>query len=252
MKRKIGIMFLILLCSIILYGCGKEDQEKQEAVKAGVHEKVEEDKLEYDLVSEEVVKIAKDDGMDVHYLAEIKNTSTKPLYFDNTGNSIDLENAKGEILAVAEYIYVRPSVINPGESGYISETILFASEEGNGLSSTDIGKAILHLDANKTDEVPIPNVEITEATFGIDDHISITGRIENKEQESLEIVHIIIPIRDSNNKLCAVALGQVENIKPEKQKGFEASDFIYYDGDLGQLKMQDATICGDRKMFGVF
>lgn len=248
MKNKFSII-LVFLCLFLLGGCGKTVENGNEDSKV-TDENSSSEGDGYKIVSEELLKYTDDDGVNVHYLAEIKNTSSHALYFSNMGTSIDIEDKNGELITSNQHIYTRPSVIAAGESGYISEGVVYSRAEGKGLTSDDIGNPILHIEAKKAEEANIPDVVITDSTLNIDSRISIIGRAKSNEKAVLDIIHIIIPVRDENNKLCAVAIGQVENLNSGEQKGFEATELIKYSGDTDKLSIQDIIVCNDGKMFG--
>lgn len=243
MKTRFGVI-LASLCLFLLSGCGKNIENIE------ANENTSSEDIEYKIVSEDLLKFTDDDGVNVYYLAEIKNTGNNVLQFNNMGTSIDIEDQDGKLLTSNKHIYTRPSILAPGESGYISEGVVYSKSEGKGLASENIGKSLLHIDVQKAEESPVPDVEITEATLNTENRISITGRAKSKEKDVLDVVHVIIPVRDENNKLCAVAIGQIENLNPGEQKGFKATDLSKYPGDSVQLSMDDVIVCGDVRMFG--
>lgn len=242
MKRLLSMVTVICLCCGMIIGCGETEADRE----SGTNE--ENSGPEYEVVYEDVMTSQNDDGVDVRYIAEVKNTGDETILFDSTGNSVDLEDNTGNILATTNHLYTRPSVIDPGESAYISESLLFSTENGKGIAAEHVGKAILHLDAIECEKVPVPKTEVSEMSISSSD--AIVGRLQNNEEESLEIVHVIIPLKNADNTLCAVMLGQVENIGPEESKGFEAIDYAAGDFDIASAKLGDPIICGDTKMFG--
>lgn len=243
MKRIICIIMVLGMCCGLVVGCEGTNEENNSEAK-----QIEESNPSYEVVSENMIATNKEEGIDVQYIAEIKNTGDCAIYFDNLGNSIDLEDSSGQILTATEYVYTRPSVIAPGESAYISEYILFSSEEGKGISQEDIGKVILHLEGEECDDVPIPQTSISELT--LNENGQAVGRIQNNETQDLEIAHIIIPVKNADGELCAILLGQAENINAGEEKGFEAFDYASNGYDVGTAKMLEPMVCGDRKMFG--
>lgn len=246
MKKIISTMLIIAMCCAMLIGCGGENEHNINQ-KIESTDKKEENQPSYEIVSEDIIVSGDTDGSNVQYVAEIKNNSNHSIYFENQENSIDLEDASGQILTSTPYIYIRPSVVAPGESAYISETILYSSEEGKGVTREEIGKAILHLGMKQCDDVPIPKVDATELSLNEDG--SVVGRLKNNEPEELKIAHIIIPIK-TNNRLCSVVLGDAEGLESGEIKGFEAIDYASEGYDITTAEMGTPIICGDVKMFG--
>lgn len=152
------------------------------------------------------------------YTAELKNTSETAVAITNT--SIDIEKPDGTLLTSTDFFSVYPRVVPAGESAYICSDVINSLNEG--VTSDQIGTALLHFDTEpRSDSDSLP-VEITELTLGSQyGYPKFMGRIENVGTTDLSNIYIAAPIRDANETLQGVGFTIVDSLAVGEKKGFE-------------------------------
>lgn len=153
----------------------------------------------------------------VQMVVEIENTSSADLYL-STG-SCDIEDENGKLIASQSMVSVYPSVISPGEKGYMYDTtILDEPVSGNLVLAPrpDVKQAkVENVRYNVTD------LELKEDSLG---NLKAVGRVENTTEEDGSLVYIVVILKDAGN----VPIGQLftiltDDLAAGDKIGFEAS-----------------------------
>jgi len=155
----------------------------------------------------------------VQTIIEISNTGSSNLYLGSA--NYDLEDANGKLIASKSFVSAYPSVIAPGEKGYIyDETTLEEAVEGEltVLPRENVEKAKVDLI-----RFPVTDAELSDSPYG---GVKILGRVENTSAEAQSFVYIAAFLYDADGK----CIGQVftilsDELAPGAKVGFEMSGF---------------------------
>lgn len=157
----------------------------------------------------------------VQAIVEITNTGSKNLYLSS--GAYDLEDADGDLVAAQTLVSEYPSVLAPGEKGYMYEETTLDEYSGDGelsiLPRPDVKEATVDLVRYETSEISVSN-----DTFG---GIKVTGRVENTTAETADgMVYIVAFFYDANG----VPVGSAFTILTEElaagaKIGFEFTGF---------------------------
>ena len=217
MKKKLVIMGLVLAMALSLAGCGdKENPEPKQEAKIAVEIKSEKLQKYVDVL----------DFVAATYIAELQNTGGKTIKISDI--SVDVEDAKGNLIKSADYLSVLPRVIKPGESAYICEEVIGSSDKD--ITIEDIDKAILHYVIEESQETDVPEVELSEIqlkenSYGI---TYFMGRAKNVGKTDLTDLYIGADIRNPNGELQNYVFATIESLPAGETKGFEQA-IIYGD-----------------------
>ena len=171
----------------------------------------------------------------VQTIVEITNTGTTNLYLSS--GSYDLEDASGTLIASKTMVSTYPSVLAPGEKGYMyEETILDDTTDGEliVLPREDIEEAKVELI-----RFPVTDTKISNGTYG---KVKMTGRIENTSNETQNFVYIVAFLYDDNG----ACIGQIftiltEDLAAGDKIGFEMSSLTLPD-DVSAESIADYVI----------
>ena len=171
----------------------------------------------------------------VQTIVEITNTGTTNLYLSS--GSYDLEDASGNLIGSKTLVSAYPSVLAPGEKGYMyEETILDDTTDGEliVLPREDIEEAKVELI-----RFPVTDTKISNGNYG---RVKMTGRIENTSNETQNFVYIVAFLYDDNG----VCIGQIftiltEDLAAGDKIGFEMSSLTLPD-DVSAESIADYVI----------
>lgn len=214
--------------------------EKTADLEPAQQEEVAQEETKVEVVSENLLKYTSYNSGYATYLAEIKNTGTTSVYIHNV--SVDVEDMNGSLLKSEEFISAHPNVIAPGESAYICSNVITSLDEVN---LDNVGKAILHYDADETSTAEKLNVELSEVSIKANSYggYAVMGRATNTGTEDLEYFYIGGDIRDGNGVLQNYVYTSIDSLKAGETKGFEASILwgpdVDYSGSAVNLTVYD-------------
>lgn len=153
----------------------------------------------------------------VQTIIEITNIGSKDIYL--SAGSYDLEDSAGKLIESRSIVSVYPSVISPGEKGYLyEETTLDAAPEGE-LT------VIPHV---KADPAKVQNIRynVSDVELSADEFsgIKALGRVENTTTEDDGLANVVIVLKDVNNAAIGVLFTFVD-INAGDKVGFSTSGF---------------------------
>lgn len=164
----------------------------------------------------------------VQSIVEITNTGSKNLYL-NSG-AYDLEDADGNLVAARTMVSEFPSVLAPGEKGYMYEAMTLDDYSGDGeltiLPRPDVQEATVDLV-----RFAVSDISVSDETQGTYSGIKVTGHIENTTAEMAGgMIFIVAFFYDANG----VPVGSASNILTEElaageKIGFELNGFTMPD-----------------------
>ncbi len=174
-------------------------------------------------VGETVVETWTDSGGTrwIQIVCPVKNTGKKNIYLQES--SFDIEDSEGVLVDNMTYLTGKPDVLKPGETGYYYECTFW--ESGNPMDL----KVIPHI---KVEEATVDYIRLETSQINISDRdnggIKITGRVENKTDEDLDVVVIVAYLFDSENKMLACEYDVLEDVLAKDKNGFSIE--VYKDG----------------------
>ena len=190
----------------------------------------------------------------VVFLSEIKNTSNVQLSLDDI--SIEVNDPKGKLVGVVDYIYARPTVIDPGESAYICEELISGLHASLGKDITKeqcaTAKCIINY-RESSGIIPVDGEFKELDIFSTDDGcVAANGRAVSYQENTIDEAYVIIPVKDQSNNLQTVLVDMLpQSLTPNTPVAFTTQDFESVpDIDLDSINIDGAIICGPRKMFG--
>lgn len=152
------------------------------------------------------------------------------ILIENTGNTnlnlgsaqIDVENGKGEIVAIENYVTGYPQIIKPEEIGYYYAEI--------GCSDQDISQELVitpHFNVKKTNIKPI-RFEVTNVTLSDESpRIYARGKVTNSTSKNYTSCRVAVILYDENYNVIGIA-DTVESYNAGETKGFEAVYYSYF------------------------
>ena len=161
------------------------------------------------------------------YVAEILNTGAGAIFV--SGVSIDLEDTDGALLASSQTASAKRSVISPGESAYICESLLGMQSD---FDLSTIGRATLYFDAAKINPVDL-GIEITDISIGDSySYPNILGRATNTTDEAIDSgVFLAIVVSNADGDIQSIAIGVLDALNPGDKKGFSQTA-MYWNPDF--------------------
>lgn len=187
------------------------------------------------------------------FIMELKNISNKQLSFDPV--SIIVKSPDGNELGTIENVYMRPAVVNPGESSFLCEDVaskLRATLDKKSLSLDEIGSAEAAMTWDVDTNVPKSNADVDDLKFSTGDagELRVSGKI-NPHGESLNTAYVIIPIRDKSNKVRTVLMNKVDNISRSGKTPFNGFDLNDVKGlDPNSISANHIYVCNTQRAFG--
>lgn len=173
----------------------------------------------------------------VQSIVEITNTGNSNLYL-STG-AYDLEDSSGALVAAQTMVSTYPSVLAPGEKGYMYEETTLDEYDGNGeltiLPRPDVKKATVDLVRYN-----ISDLNVSNDTFG---GVKVSGRVENQTSEKTDgMVYIVAFFYDENETPIGSAFTILtEDIDAGAKIGFELSGFSLPD-DVTAEAISDTVV----------
>ena len=157
----------------------------------------------------------------VQTIVEITNTSSKNLYLSS--GSYDLEDADGKLVASQSLVSCYPSVLAPGEKGYMYEETTLDNYDGDG------NLTILPRPSIDTAKVDLIRYNVTDVTISDDrfSGVKVLGRVENATDEATDgMVYIAAFFYDvSGTPIGSAFTILMEDIEAGAKIGFELSGF---------------------------
>lgn len=236
MKKKILLIVAALCALLVLSACGEEPAPSQ-ATDGAPSEPVQQQSQEVAPPKESEPEVQKtayeityqnarvwNDSIGttwVQTIVEITNTGSGNLYLSS--GAYDLEDANGTLLASQTMVSAFPSVLAPGEKGYMYEETTLDDYSGDGKITVfprpDVKEAKVDLIRyNVTD------VKVSDDTYG---GLKVLGRVENStDADSDGMVYIVAFFYDaSGNPIASAFTILTEDIQSGAKIGFELSAF---------------------------
>ena len=265
MKRKKRTMFpigLLLAATVLLGGCSANEApastEESQGTSSVESENTAPDEPAIEVVfsnENNLIKYSTEaDENNVIYLSEIKNTGNVQLALDDI--SIEVNDPNGKLLGVVKHIYARPTVIDPGESAYICENIAsgLSSSLGKDVTNDQCASAKCIINYRESRDIIPVDGEFTELdVFATDDgYAAANGQVVSYHDYTIEDGYVIIPIKDQSNQLQTVLVEKLpQPLTPNTPIAFTTKDLEKVPHiDFDSVNIDDAMICGPRKMFG--
>lgn len=159
----------------------------------------------------------------VQAIAEIENTGSADLYL-STG-AYDIEDADGGLIKSSTMVSTFPSVISPGEKGYLyEETTLDEPVDGELtlLPRLSAGKAKIN-----NIRFSLSDLTLSSDSFG---ELQARGRVENTSTEPSSMTYIVLVLKNAENQpLGLIFTILMEELAPGDKIGFEMSAFALPD-----------------------
>lgn len=153
----------------------------------------------------------------VQTIVEITNTGSTNLYLSS--GAYDLEDADGNLVAAQSMVSAYPSVLAPGEKGYMYEETTLDNYTGDGnltvIPRPDVEEATVDLIRYDTSDITVSNDEFSG--------VKVMGRVENTTGEVSEgMVYVVAFLYDANG----TPIGSVfdiltEDLEVGSKVGFE-------------------------------
>lgn len=156
----------------------------------------------------------------VQTIVEITNTGSTNLYLSS--GAYDLEDANGALVTSQSMVSTYPSVLAPGEKGYMYDETTLDDYSGDGnlkiLPRPDVEEATVDLIRYNVTDLSVSNDEY----FGV----NVKGRVENTTEKSENMVYIVAFFYDASG----IPIGSVftilsEDLDAGAKIGFEMSGF---------------------------
>lgn len=228
--RKLLVMFIMVLCSLLVACGGNEfagDTNKSE--EAEENESVEEVEEEEEATGEPQLEIVQSTGgawknsidtVWVHSSAIFENTGEVPVRIGEA--QMNFEGTDESILGTSPMVFSVPSIVEPGEQAYISEsTVLDGVDDPDAYEETTYNFGF-----DQTDEDPVlletSNVKGTKG-----DEFSpyqVTGVVTNTTDDMQDDIRIAAALFSTDDELLGVLTGSVDvGLNPDSDAGFELS-----------------------------
>ena len=157
-------------------------------------------------------------------IVEFENTGTSDLYL--SAGSYDIETADGSLAAAKTLVSEYPSVLKPGERGYMYEETTFEDLE---VDSEYTLIPRINAEAAKVDciEFEITDFQLKNDTFS---DLSAVGRVTNTSDEEQSWIYIIAVLKNSEGTPIGILSDIVtETLAPSDKIGFEMSAWMLPD-----------------------
>lgn len=172
----------------------------------------------------------------VQSIVEITNTGSTNLFLSS--GAYDLEDANGALVASKSMVSAYPSVLAPGEKGYMYDETTLDDYSGDGnltiLPRPDVEEAT----------VDLIRYNVTDLTITDDEYsgVKVMGRIENTTEETESMVYIVAFFYDASG----IPIGSVftilsEDLEAGAKIGFEMSGFSLPD-DVTADSIAETTV----------
>lgn len=237
MKFKSSILFfLIISFALFLVACGgsghagdTNDSTADEAEASAAEEQDDEQTQEQE--AEPKLEIVNSTGgawensigtIWVHSSAVFENTGDVPIEIGET--QMNFKDTEDGILGTASMIYSVPSVVEPGEQAYISEsTILDTATDASEYKETTYNFSF-----DETSNSPnLMEVSGVNGTTGADEYsqpYTVTGVVTNTTEELQDDIRIAAALFAEDGSLLGVLKGSVDvGLNPGSEAGFDLS-----------------------------
>ena len=218
LSTKLFQLFFIVLTLCIITSCIPNSKVNDEIIDTltGLEN---ESNLKYEISYKNVASWINSIGtMRIQVIAEISNTGTIPIYLSTS--SYDLEDSNGQIIASKQNISTYPSVIKPGEKGYLYD------ETSLDNVVTGLITVVPRINAKKA-TVPCIRYEASEITISDTAYFGpkMVGRITNSTNEDEDgIIYVVAILYNNNNVPIGVLTDMLYDDFPKGTKmGFEAT-----------------------------
>lgn len=165
----------------------------------------------------------------VQVIAAVENTGSANLYLSS--GAYDLEDASGALVGCGSMVSEYPSVLAPGETGYLYETTLL-DEPVDGeltlLARPDVERA----------RVDLVRFAATDIDFSMDKYgdLRIRGRVQNTSDETYIQTKIVAVLFDADGNLLGLDYTYLdEDLAPGQKVGFELSVMELPESQLEQV-----------------
>lgn len=178
-------------------------------------------------ITQESMMVTAQDTDNAFVYAEIKNTGDKPLSLD--GGVIEVLDKDGNTLGNATYLGFHPSVLAPGEIGYMSELVYLTGVTGTSRAVdhtlTVTGKTENHWSTLKIES----NGEISEEEFlnSVERYVNIT--IKNNTDQPILGPSYVYVLYDSDGNLLSVGYDALYDIILPPQQTIIVKKTLYTD-----------------------
>ena len=164
------------------------------------------------------------DDYEYYGIIEIENTGKTNLYLADC--KFNLEDNKGHILQVDDFISTCPDIIAPGEKGYFYNNIGSTSLD-DGISLKNGLKLVpeyeIKVATGKIVDYPVSDTRMIKDNYG---RAKFVGRIENKTKEDDSMVYVEAIMYDANGKVLAITGTNVMGLKAKSKTSFEISTWF--------------------------
>lgn len=169
-------------------------------------------------------------------LIEISNNGTENLYLKS--GSYDIEDADGNLIATESLASIYPTVLAPGEKGYLYETTYLDNYTGDG-NVTVLPRFRIEEATIENTRYPVSDITISDDSYG---DIKVMGRVENNTNETESSPKIVIVFYDENGTPLGLGLNlQLSGLEPGVKAGFEMSIDDLPDG-VTSAQIADYTV----------
>lgn len=156
----------------------------------------------------------------VQVIVEISNTGSENLYLGSS--AYDLEDAGGALISSKTMVSTYPSVLAPGEKGYMYEETILDNYNGDGQLSV-----VPRLSVEES-KVPLirydtSDISVSDGSYG---DISVLGRLENTTSSSADgLVYIVAFFYDESGAPIGSALNILtDGLESGSKVGFELNE----------------------------
>ena len=167
-----------------------------------------EDSIQFDIISARAIEFPYFDDYQMNILVEFKNTSSFDVYLPEMGSTYDLVDADGNLVSAQNPIYAFPSVLLPGESGYLSNFEIYPESKGNTL--TVVPRILAEPATVNPVRYKVTDTKWCDSDFGI----KVLGYVENTDVKSYERTYIACFLYDVNGILVDEELAEIKNLAP--------------------------------------
>ena len=176
---------------------------------------VQEESVQYEIISSKAFEYPSHDEYKMNVLVEFVNTGTCNMYLPEIGSTYDLEDSDGNLISAQNPIYAMPTVLRPGETGYLC--IMERYEQSKGSDLIVVPRILTKPATLECVRYEITDTQCVMGDFGI----KVLGKVTNTGTETYEQNYIACFLYDENGNLLRNELAGVEYLAPGETTGFE-------------------------------
>ncbi len=156
-------------------------------------------------------------------IVEVTNTGYDSIYLKNA--VFDIEDGAGHLLATDDYISTVPSVIAPGETGYIySDGDVIGKDVPKNIKLVPTVTAVKATGTQNS--YPVSDVSTYANDYGT---IGVKGRITNNTDKEISYLYVRAVAFDAKGTALGIAGTSVTDIAPGNRGSFDISGLFMHD-----------------------